>query len=112
MGQGCYIGPLTAVTTHVRLGGGVQVNAGCTLSHDVVVGAFTTIAPGVHMAGGVVVEDGATIYTGAAVLPQIRIGRGAIVGAGAVVTSDVHPGVTVVGVPAKPLMRSQMPHEL
>ena len=112
MGQGCYIGPLTAVTTHVRLGDGVQVNAGCTLSHDVVVGAFTTIAPGVHMAGGVVVEDGATIYTGAAVLPQIRIGRGAIVGAGAVVTSDVHPGVTVVGVPAKPLVRSQMPHEL
>lgn len=107
LGQGCYVGPLTAVTTHVRLGDGVQVNAGCTLSHDVVAGDFATLAPGVHLAGGVVVGEGATIYTGAAVLPQIRIGRGAIIGAGAVVTSDVAPGSTVVGVPASLLRRSE-----
>jgi serine acetyltransferase len=41
------------------------------------------------------------IGTHAAVLPRIRIGRWATVGAGAVVTQDVPDFATVVGVPAK-----------
>jgi serine acetyltransferase len=38
-------------------------------------------------------------------LPRIRIGKDAIVGAGAVVISDVPDGVTVVGVPARPITK-------
>jgi len=37
----------------------------------------------------------------ATVLPGIHIGRDVIIGAGAVVTSDVAPGLTMVGVPAR-----------
>ena len=39
---------------------------------------------------------------GAVLLPGLRIGAGATVGSGAVVTADVEPGATVVGVPARP----------
>ena len=47
------------------------------------------------------VEDGADIGTNAILLPGVRIGKGAIVGAGAVVTKDVPPYAVVTGVPAK-----------
>ena len=48
------------------------------------------------------VEDGASIGSGAVVAGGVRIGAGSLVGAGAVVTRDVAPGTTVVGVPAAP----------
>jgi len=44
---------------------------------------------------------GASIGSGAVVLCGVMIGAGALVGAGAVVTHDVPPGGTVVGVPAR-----------
>jgi phosphonate metabolism protein (transferase hexapeptide repeat family) len=42
---------------------------------------------------------------GAIVMPNVRIGNGAVVGAGAVVTKDVEPYTIVAGVPAKLLKR-------
>lgn len=48
-------------------------------------------------------EDDVVISSGAQVLGPITIGRGARVGANAVVTKDVAPGATVVGIPAKPV---------
>jgi maltose O-acetyltransferase len=53
--------------------------------------------------GRIVIEDDAWIGTGAVILPNVSIGRAAIVGAGAVVTHDVPPEAVVAGVPAKPL---------
>lgn len=47
-----------------------------------------------------VVEDNAVIGMGALILP-VRIGKGAIIGVGAVVTKDVPPNQTVVGNPAR-----------
>ena len=47
------------------------------------------------------VEEWADVGTGAIVLPGITIGKGSIVGAGAVVTKDVAPFSVVVGVPAR-----------
>ena len=50
-----------------------------------------------------VVERGASLGSGAVILGGLRIGRDALVGAGAVVTRDVAAGETVVGNPGRPL---------
>lgn len=42
---------------------------------------------------------------GAIIMPEVRIGNGAVVGSGAVVTKDVDPYTIVVGVPARPIKR-------
>ena len=55
------------------------------------------------VSGNVHLGDGVTIGTGANVLPGVTVGAGAFVGAGAVVTADVEPGLTVAGVPARPI---------
>jgi UDP-2-acetamido-3-amino-2,3-dideoxy-glucuronate N-acetyltransferase len=49
----------------------------------------------------IVVGHRATLGSGTLVLGGVRIGEGALVGAGAVVTRDVGPGETVIGVPAR-----------
>jgi len=48
-------------------------------------------------------EDDVVISSGAQVLGPITVGRGARVGANAVVTKEVAPGATVVGIPARPV---------
>ena len=49
----------------------------------------------------IVIDDYAWIATGAMVMPGVHIGRGAVVGAGAVVREDVPAGAIVLGNPAK-----------
>jgi acetyltransferase-like isoleucine patch superfamily enzyme len=51
----------------------------------------------------VTIERGAWIGARAVILPGLRIGAGAVVAAGAVVTQDVAPDVMVGGVPAREL---------
>ncbi|RFZ85797.1 acyltransferase [Mucilaginibacter terrenus] len=51
--------------------------------------------------GPVIIEDNVWIGEGVCVMPNVRIGRNAIVGANAVVTKDVPPNAVVAGVPAR-----------
>jgi len=53
----------------------------------------------------VVVEDDGDIGIGAILLPGVRVGRGAIIGAGSVVTRDVEPYTVVAGSPAHLIRR-------
>jgi maltose O-acetyltransferase len=49
----------------------------------------------------VVIEDNAWIGAQVVILPGVRVGRGAVVGAGSIVTKDVAPGAVVAGNPAR-----------
>lgn len=55
--------------------------------------------------GPITIEDDAWIGAGAIILPNVTLGRAAVVGAGAVVTRDVPACTVAVGVPARPIKR-------
>jgi len=94
---GAIVGPST------RVGRCGIVNHAASVDHDCVIGDYANLCPGARLGGTVHVEDGAFIGLNASVLQGLRIGRDAIVGAGAVVIADVAAGTTMVGNPARRL---------
>ncbi|MDZ7648825.1 MAG: NeuD/PglB/VioB family sugar acetyltransferase [Cytophagales bacterium] len=101
LGSGTIITAGCQLTIDIKTGDHVLINLNSTIGHDVTIGNYTCIMPGVHLSGFVSVEDHVLIGTGASVLQHLRIGSGARVGAGAIVTKNVASNSTVKGVPAK-----------
>lgn len=107
IGAGAILCAYTIVTSNARIGDHFHANIYSYVAHDCVVGNFVTLAPGAKVNGNVVIEDHAYIGTGAIIKQgspdkPTRIGHGAVVGMGAVVTKHVASGTTVVGNPARP----------
>ena len=106
--EGAILSPFSMLTCNVRVGRHFHANMYSYVAHDCVIGDFVTLSPGAKCNGNVRVEDhafigsGAILRNGSAEAPLV-IGRGAVVGMGAVVTRDVPPETTVVGNPARVL---------
>lgn len=110
LGDGAILSPFVTLTANIRIGVHFHANLYSYVEHDCVIGDFVTFAPGVKCNGNVHIHDHAYIGSGAVIRQGIPgrplvIGRGAVVGMGAVVTKNVPPGVTVVGNPARPLIK-------
>lgn len=110
IGPGAVHCPNSMITSNAIIGDFFQANIYSYVAHDCVIGDFVTFAPGVRCNGRVHIGDYAYIGTNAIIkegtsTQPLRIGAGAIVGMGAVVTKDVPDGVTVVGNPARILSK-------
>lgn len=101
IGAGSMIAAGAVLTCGVSLGEHVVVNVQASLSHETFVEDFVTIAPNATICGAVSIAEGADIGAGATVIQLRKIGAWSIVGAGTVVIKDVEDNVTVVGNPAR-----------
>jgi acetyltransferase-like isoleucine patch superfamily enzyme len=120
IGDGSRIGAFVEIQRDAAVGRRVRIQShtficsGVCIEDDVFIGHNVTFINDRHPSAegartgqwrleATVVKKGASIGSGAVILCGLTIGEGARVGAGAVVVEDVPAGVTVVGVPARPL---------
>ncbi|WP_317130033.1 acyltransferase [Segetibacter sp. 3557_3] len=105
VGRQTFLGRIKMnIHERVAIGNNVCINDGVellTASHDVCDPNWGQVKAAIF------IEDYVWIGTGAMILPGVRIGKGAVIGARAVVSKTVAPGRIVVGNPAKVLDRSR-----
>ena len=102
-GLNARIEPGAIIREQVEIGEGAVIMMGAIVN----IGAGAVLAGVIEPASAtpVVVEDEVLIGANAVVIEGCRIGRGAVVAAGAVVISDVPPDTVVAGCPARGIKR-------
>lgn len=91
-----------------QLGGGLLLPHpnGIVIHPNAIIGINCLIFQQVTLAGKVELDTHVDIGAGAKILGPLTIGKHARIGANAVVTQDVKPGETIVGIPGKPLPKN------
>lgn len=109
IGDGAVIMMGAVINIGAEIGEGTMIDMGAILGGRATVGKHCHVGAGAVLAGviepasatPVIVEDDVLIGANAVIIEGVRIGKGAVVAAGAVVIRDVEPGMVVAGVPAR-----------
>lgn len=117
IGEGCNICDFVFIENEVTIGDRSTIKSGVQLWDGIKIGSDVFVGPNVTFMNdkypksknhkfeklSTVIDDFASIGANATILPGIKIGKHAVIGAGSVVTKDVPPGMVVAGNPASEL---------
>jgi sugar O-acyltransferase (sialic acid O-acetyltransferase NeuD family) len=103
-GRGVTVTAGVRITVNVNVADFALLNLNVTVGHEAKIGAGVVINPSANISGGVNLSNGVLVGTGAQILQYLDVGENSTVGAGALVSKNVPPNTTVVGVPARPIM--------
>jgi sugar O-acyltransferase (sialic acid O-acetyltransferase NeuD family) len=106
---GCVVWPLVVVGAHSRIGEGTVLNRGALIGHHTEIGRYSFVGPGANVAGKVDLGEQVYVGAGAVIRDRLHVGDRAVIGMGSVAVKDVEADITVVGVPAGPLVRTSVP---
>jgi len=109
IGRGCVIYPHCYVGLNAKVGDYVFSLTGTVINHDDVVEDRVVFASAATLAGSVHVESDCYMGQSCTVRQLLRIGRGCLIGMGAVIVRDVPPNSVMVGNPARRLRDRQPP---
>ena len=101
LGVGIYLQEAVVIQACVEIGDNSSIHMGALIGHETIIGNSVFIAHAVSISGCCSIGDGTFIGTNATVLPRIKIGSWATVGAGTVITKDVPDYAVVVGNPGR-----------
>lgn len=89
------------------IGEGTKINNLCHIAHNVIIGKNVVITAHVNISGSSIIEDNVWIAPNASLRGHQTIGKGAVIGMGAVVTKNIPAGETWIGNPARKLEKKQ-----
>jgi sugar O-acyltransferase (sialic acid O-acetyltransferase NeuD family) len=101
LGRGVVVCPGAILSADIDVGEFAMVNLNSTVGHDARLGPWSSVSAQCDITGHVRVADRVFLGSRASIIPGKTVGSRSIVGAGAVVVTDVPAGVTVVGNPAR-----------
>lgn len=106
--KGLRIGEHSSIGPKVLLDGraGLEIGKNVTVAYEAIIWSLShdyNSPTFVGKGAKVVIEDYAWICSRSIIMPGVRVGKGAVVASGAVVTKDVEPFTIVGGIPAKPI---------
>lgn len=107
MGDGVMIAANATINPMAEIGRGVICNTSTSIDHECIIGDFTHIAPGAVLCGNVKVGRSSFIGANSVIRQGITIGNNVIIGAGTVVIKDIPDNSTVIGNPARKLVKKQ-----
>ncbi|MBL7743783.1 MAG: acetyltransferase [Chitinophagaceae bacterium] len=105
MGDGIMIAANATLNPLVEIGRGVICNTSSSIDHECIIGDFTHIAPGAVLCGNVKVGRSTFIGANSVIRQGITIGNNVTIGAGTVVVKDIPDNSTVIGNPARKLVK-------
>lgn len=101
IGNGVCIQPFVSIGPNVKIGDHVQIFAQSLIGHNSILKDYCYVANNACIGASVVLEEGAYLGTNCSTLENIKIGKWALVGMGAVVIRTVEEYTKVAGNPAK-----------